>query len=60
MAELSGVTLGDLVSVSQAGGASPALPAAFAAEAAVMSRATPIRAGDLEITINIQALYTIK
>ena len=61
MAELSGVTLGDLVSVSQGGGgASPALPAAFAAEAMARSAPTAIRTGDLEITINIQALYTIK
>ena len=61
MAELSGVTLGNLVSVSQAGGgASPALPAAFAAESMARSAPTAIRTGDLEITINIQALYTIK
>ena len=61
MAELTGVTLGDLVSVSQGGGgASPALPAAFAAEAMARSAPTAIRTGDLEITINIQALYTIK
>ena len=61
MAELSGVTLGDLVSVSQGGGgASPALPAAFAVEAMARSAPTTIRTGDLEITINIQALYTIK
>ena len=61
MAELSGVTLGDLVSVSQGGGgASPALPAAFASEAMARSAPTAIRTGDLEITINIQALYTIK
>ena len=61
MAELTGVTLGDLVSVSQGGGgASPALPAAFAAEAMARSAPTAIRTGDLEVTINIQALYTIK
>ena len=61
MAELSGVTLGDLVSVSQAGGASPASPIAFAVEAQfARSAPTPIRTGDLEITITIQALYTIK
>ena len=61
MAELSGVTLGNLVSVSQAGGASPASPMAFAVEAQfARSAPTPIRTGDLEITINIQALYTIK
>ena len=60
MAELSGVTLGDLVSVSLAGGASPASPIAFAVEAMARSAPTPIRTGDLEITITIQALYTIK
>ena len=61
MAELTGVTLGDLVSVSLGGGvASPALPAAFASEAMARSAPTAIRTGDLEITINIQALYTIK
>ena len=57
MAELSGVELGDLVSVSQAG-AAPASGMAFAAEMA-RSAPTPIRTGDLEITIQIQALYTI-
>ncbi len=61
MAELTGVTLGDLVTVSQAGGASPvAQPVAFAAESLARSAPTPIRTGDLEITINIQALYTIQ
>ena len=60
IAELSGVTLGDLVSVSLAGGASPASPIAFAFEAMARSAPTPIRTGDLEITITIQALYTIK
>ena len=60
MAELSGVTLGDLQSVSQAsGGASPALPIALASAQFARSVPTPIRTGDLEITVNIQALYTI-
>ena len=58
MAELSGVELGDLVSVSQAGAAAPDYGMAFAAEMA-RSAPTPIRTGDLEITIQIQALYTI-
>lgn len=61
MAELSGVELGDLVSVSQAGGASPALPFLESASFDMArSVSTPIRTGDLEITIQIQALYTIK
>ena len=61
MAELSGVELGDLVSVSQAGGAFPvAQPASFAMESMARSAPTPIRTGDLEITVQIQALYTIK
>ena len=59
MAELSGVELGDLVSVSQGGGGAVFdAPAAFAAEFA-RAAPTPIRSGDLEITVNIQALYTI-
>ncbi len=61
MAELSGVELGDLVSVSQAGaGAFPAQPAAFAMESMARAAPVPIRTGDLEITVNITALYTIK
>ena len=59
MAELSGVTLGDLISISQAGtGASPVSNLAFAEMA--RSAPTSIRTGDLEITVNIQALYAIK
>lgn len=61
MAELSGVELGDLVSVSQGGGgAFPAQPAAFAMESMARAAPVPIRTGDLEITVNITALYTIK
>ncbi len=60
MAELSGVELGDLISVSQAGGASPALPVALASAEFARSAPTPIRTGDLEVTIQIQALYTIQ
>ena len=60
MAELSGVELGDLMAVSQGGGgAFPAQPAAFA-ESALARSATPIRTGDLEVTVSVQAVFGIK
>ena len=59
MAELSDVELGDLVSVSLSGGSFPAPLTRIAAESA-LSAPTPIRSGDLEITVTVQALYAIK
>ena len=60
MAELSGVELGDLVAVSQGGSGALDFPAAFAEASMARSVATPIRTGDLEVTVSIQAVFGIK
>lgn len=60
LADLSGVQLGDLVSITETGGAMP-LDVAVAERAFAESAGapTPIMAGEMEVTITLQAVYAI-
>jgi uncharacterized protein len=60
LAELTDVPLGQLVSITEVGGAQPldvpAMERAFAMDSAMP---TPIMAGEMDVTITLQALYAI-
>ncbi len=61
-ADLAGVTLGELLSISE-GGAAPAplrADAGVMMEAAAMSRTTPISAGGAELRLTVSALFGIQ
>ena len=60
-AGLTGVEVGPLVHISEAGGAIPVVRAAF--EGALPAQAgapSPVRTGELEVTVTVQALFSIQ
>lgn len=59
LAELAGVGLGKATFVSESGAYLPVRMVDFSAEAGVPGGATPIRPGELEITVYVQVIYVI-
>ncbi len=61
MAELSGVSVGKLMQISQTRSAVPVARANFApAMAFDQAGSTPVQSGSLDVTVNIQALFAIE
>jgi uncharacterized protein YggE len=59
LAGLTGVTLGDVISVSEViGGPTPVFAAAVGARS--LAAPVPIQPGELEVTMNVQVTYAIK
>lgn len=61
MAELSGVSVGKLMQISQTRSGAPTARVEFAeAMPAALARSTPVQGGSLDVTVYVQALFAIE